>query len=332
MHSDRHIRPVTSRAYRSSGMLIASVYPLVMTISDSANSPFLSTGAYLTANILVQIPIGWFLSKKTDIKLDIRNVASGGSKGWRKHWPMMLIPLTVLFFALSVRWLESSVVAAMIAESWPLLFAPAVVYLTGKEGWEWESTTLRRWRGMIIGCLGMAVVLSSQGLTASGGAKAAIFGGIAALVAACCTSCMSFGHRWAEDICSSSLGESPKSRALQHAQAMCYRASCLFWYVPLMIVIGVAAGESSKIDIGNVVVLFFGGAIVACARPLMALSVAMENNLGGFSLLFAQPVLSLVWLVLAGEIGNVHWRLIVAGGILMLFGVKTAIAATKHSK
>ena len=286
----------------------------------------------MSANILAQIPIGWFIGKKIETKLDIRNIASGGSMGWKIHWPLMAVPFTVFFFALSVRWLESSVVAAMIAESWPLLFAPAVIYLTGKEGWKWESTNLRRWWGMIIGCLGMAVVLSSQGLNASGGVKATILGGIAALAAAACTSCMSFGHRWAEDICSSNLAESAKSRAWQHAQIMCYRTSCLFWSAPLMIAVGIATGESSKIDIGNVVVLLFGGAIVTCARPLMALSVAMENNLGGFSLLFAQPALSLVWLVLAGETGNVNWWLILAGGILMVLGMRTSITAPKSNR
>ena len=310
-------------------MLIASVYPLVMTISDSGDSPFLSTGAYLTANILTQIPIGLFLGKQTGTKLDSKNIASGGTMGWKTHYPMLIIPFTVLFFALAVRWLESSVVAAIIAESWPLLFAPAVVYLTEQTGWQWETSTLSKWSGMLLGCFGMAVVLSSQGLNSSGGVTATIFGGAAALAAACCTSCMSFGHRWSEDIAESNLAETSRARALQHAQIMCYRSACMFWSVPLMIGIGLAAGESSSLELGNVLILLAGGAVVACARPLMALSVAMENNLGGFSILFAQPVIGLVWLIAADVTGNVNWWLIAAGGAMMCLGMRTAMKSER---
>ena len=245
--------------------------------------------------------------------------------GWKTHYPMFLIPFTVLFFALAVRWLESSVVAAIISESWPLLFAPAVVYLTEQKGWEWESSTLRKWSGMLLGCFGMAVILSSQGLNASGGVTATILGGAAALAAACCTSCMSFGHRWAEDISESNLAETSKSRALQHAQVMCYRAACMSWSAPLMIGVGLAAGESSSLEIRNVVILLIGGSVVSCARPLMALSVAMENNLGGFAVLFANPVLGLVWLIAADATGSVNWWLIAAGGGMMCWGMRVAM-------
>lgn len=297
------------------------MYPLVMAISHAESAPFISSAAYLSANILTQFPLGWILGKAAATDLDTANIEAGGTLGWRKHWPMLTIPFTVLFFALAVRWLESAVAAAIIAESWPLLFAPAVVSLTQQQDWEWETATLRNWSGMLLGCCGMALVLSSQGLNAAGGTVSATLGASAALAAAACTACMSFGHRWAEDISEGRQAKTPKGRASQHAQAMCYRPACLFWSAPLLLAAGLIAGETGKLEAGNVAVLLCGGAIVACARPLIAVSVAMENNLGGFSVMFAQPVVSLLWLVAAGETGNVNWMLIGLGGALMTCGL-----------
>ena len=299
-----------------------SFYPLVMTVADSDTAPFLSTSAYLAAHTATQIAAGWAVGGIGETRLQVSAIKPGGSKGWKVHWPMLIIPFTVLFFVLSVRWTQSPVIAAIIVEAWPLVFAPLVVYLTRHQGWKWKTATVKMWSGMLAGCVGMGMVLSAQGLNAPGGAAASVMGGAAALAAAACTSCLAFGHRWAEDICSQNgQSASSKDRALLHAQAMCYRSSCVFWAPPCLALAGILAGETGRLETGNVVLLLTAGAITACSKPLTALSVAMEDNLGGFSLIFLQPVMSLMWLLAASETGNVNWMLIVSGGSLMMWGI-----------
>ena len=223
----------------------------------------------------------------------------------------------VVVFALSLRWVDPSA-TAILFEIWPILLIFIVARWTGGEFRRLDKQMIAF---VLIAFIGVVFVLASQSggwetllSGISGGASSkAYFGVLLALGSASLSALAGFGWVWSyKAMADPKLPDSLKSDVSGNTLEMFF---LLVGFTVTSAISAITHGiigasiEGIRFEFANVGGLYvglLGGVLIGCGNVLWRFATAMTFDMGIHAMSYFTPVISIVFLFVAGQVGEVN--------------------------
>ena len=296
-------------------VLFFALIPLFISIGR-ANNPFLISSAIrvgMVAFCALVLVIFYLRLLKGEGVLDYIRQRSFS----REIFLVLIGHFEVVVFALSLRWIDPSA-TAILFEIWPILLIFVVARWTGGESRRLDRQMLAF---VVIAFVGVVFVLASQ----SGGweilladfsgdaSSGAYIGVLLALGSAFLSALAGFGWVWSyKAINDDRLPDALKSEVSGNSLEMFFLLVGFTITCAISAVIHGIIGfsvEGIRFEFANVsgiYVALLGGALIGCGNVLWRFATAMTFDMGIHAMSYFTPVISIVILFVAGQVGDVR--------------------------
>ena len=297
-----------------------SAMPLLVSLSNSANGPFVFNGGVTLGVGVGQAIFLWFTFRKVLLRPGVMALALKSVFSWS----MLLIVIHRFeygLFAFATRYIDVSV-AAIIFEIWPISSLFILQYLFRQDKY-YEGITLGMGLLLAVAFVGFVFVAGSQTeepLNWAGGSFLETWRGLALiLLAVAVASFVAYTFRWGEDFRKELPEDLTDEEDVMIRIGCVILASCIGALIaaPLNFAIGFGTGETVSTDL---VLLAMAGGVVAYATANTAYRIAntLTSNLGINAMLYATPLAALLWLFIftTVDIARVDFLIIGAAAII----------------
>ncbi|MYC34337.1 MAG: hypothetical protein F4X64_14330 [Chloroflexi bacterium] len=301
-----------------------SVVPLIVALSNGAESPFLfNTGLTFGVGVGQAIFLGIVfrnvLFHPSVLRLVRRNIF---------RYSMLLTVIHRFdygLFALATRFIDVSV-ASVIFETWPIVSLFVTAYLFRHEG-RYQKITLGMVLLLALAFIGFFFVASSEtgvllNFIGVGSLETGV-GVILVILAVVIASFVAFTFRWGEDfnnvLCQEAKEVIDKENSSVVLISCVILASCIGALISSVfnLVIGVGIGES--ISTNSVVAAVIGGALAyGTANITYRVAIAFTSNLGISAMLYATPLVALFWLFIFSQVNVARLDYLIIGATAII--------------
>lgn len=323
----RHRRAIGLMA---GAVMFFSTNALFVKLTLGDNHPFLYNAAvWLGMALGLAVVLGLFhrpvFADPTARRVLSRRVAglrTGGVRRWDLVGMMVLMVIgrfAFAFFGWATQYVETATVS-ILHYTWPVIFVLGISRWDRTNQGRYRRVTAFSWTGLTLAFAGMAaVVMGTLGFDATHAGLGSVFGMVLALASAVLVAfTIAFGYPLGVEIASEIAARTGVSTDQRHLELACllfgYLVSAVVSVVP-NVLIGLGAGGRITLDsLGWAIavgVTFVPGAVLARKAVLITPDLAVN------ALIYASPVVGLVWLGLFTEIIVARFDLLVVGTLVV---------------